>query len=297
MEPTFYEDQLRSIEDMRMMKRTLNLDFDNKSNKKQRYNTMLTSPDMHMLKLESPELEKLIIAQNGHVTTTPTPNQYNNLFVKSVTEEEEQYAKGFVDALAHLHQTTGPSAGSTVIQPVHEGLCDMNTAVTSSGCTILPTCPEVPMSQSCPVSQDCGVMYTGMPQVSVGCYSQPNEYIPSLTSIKEEPQTVPNLGVTPPLSPIDMEDQERIKLERKRLRNRIAASKCRRRKLERIAKLEDKVKELKIQNNELGAVANTLRDHICSLKQQVMDHVKNGCQIMVTSAYDMGTGRKNVCGL
>lgn len=32
------------------------------------------------------------------------------------------------------------------------------------------------------------------------------------------------------LSPIDMENQERIKLERKRLRNRLAASKCRRKK-------------------------------------------------------------------
>jgi len=94
-------------------------------------------------------------------------------------------------------------------------------------------------------------------------------------------------GLTPPLSPqqqhlapIDMADQERIKLERKRLRNRIAASKCRRRKLERISRLEDKVKGLKGENSELSIVVNKLRDQVCSLKQQVMDHVKCGCQLM-----------------
>merc|ERR1711913_107660 len=39
------------------------------------------------------------------------------------------------------------------------------------------------------------------------------------------------------VSPIDMETQEKIKLERKRLRNRQAAAKCRKRKLERISLL------------------------------------------------------------
>merc|ERR1739848_875003 len=43
------------------------------------------------------------------------------------------------------------------------------------------------------------------------------------------------------VSPIDMETQEKIKLERKRLRNRQAAAKCRKRKLERISLLDDRV--------------------------------------------------------
>lgn len=53
-----------------------------------------------------------------------------------------------------------------------------------------------------------------------------------LMQIKEEPQV--NSGLqpsSPSMSPIDMESQERIKLERKRQRNRVAASKCRKRKL------------------------------------------------------------------
>merc|ERR1712073_193072 len=47
------------------------------------------------------------------------------------------------------------------------------------------------------------------------------------------------------ITPINMESQEKIKLERKRMRNRLAASKCRKRKLERISQLELKVKDLK----------------------------------------------------
>ncbi|KAL1132571.1 hypothetical protein AAG570_010523 [Ranatra chinensis] len=99
-------------------------------------------------------------------------------------------------------------------------------------------------------------------------------------AVKDEPQTVPDPGSTPPLSPIDMECQERIKLERKRLRNRVAASKCRRRKLDRIARLEDKVKLLKGENAELASVANKLREQVCSLKEEAMEHVHSGCQIL-----------------
>ena len=104
--------------------------------------------------------------------------------------------------------------------------------------------------------------------------------------VKEEPQTCgASLSSSPPMSPIDMEDQERIKLERKRQRNRIAASKCRRRKLERIARLEDKVKQLKGENGELASVVIKLRQQVCGLKEQVMEHVQCGCQIMITTQF------------
>ncbi len=67
--------------------------------------------DLKMLKLGSPELERMIIAQNGLVTTTPTPGLLPHYFLKSeeteVTEEQEQYARGFVEALNQLHQTNG----------------------------------------------------------------------------------------------------------------------------------------------------------------------------------------------
>uniref|UniRef100_A0A1B0FQ16 BZIP domain-containing protein n=1 Tax=Glossina morsitans morsitans TaxID=37546 RepID=A0A1B0FQ16_GLOMM len=51
--------------------------------------------------------------------------------------------------------------------------------------------------------------------------------------------------LSPPVSPINTETQEKIKLERKRQRNPVVASKCHKRKLERISKLRKKVKLLK----------------------------------------------------
>lgn len=76
-----------------------------------------------------------------------------------------------------------------------------------------------------------------------------------------------------------METQEKIKLERKRQRNRVAASKCRKRKLERISKLEEKVKMLKSENTDLAIIVKNLKDQIAQLKQQVMEHMQTGCRI------------------
>lgn len=84
------------------------------------------------------------------------------------------------------------------------------------------------------------------------------------------------------LSPIDMESQEKIKLERKRQRNRLAASKCRKRKLERISQLDDKVQKLKMENNELAGIMKKLKESICNLKQEVMNHMNSGCQVMLS---------------
>lgn len=76
-----------------------------------------------------------------------------------------------------------------------------------------------------------------------------------------------------------MEAQEKIKLERKRQRNRVAASKCRKRKLERISKLEDRVKVLKGENVDLASIVKNLKDHVAQLKQQVMEHIAAGCTV------------------
>lgn len=80
-----------------------------------------------------------------------------------------------------------------------------------------------------------------------------------------------------------METQEKIKLERKRQRNRVAASKCRKRKLERISKLEEKVKILKGENTDLGSILKNLKEHVAQLKQQVIEHIESGCSINGTT--------------
>ncbi|XP_057304920.1 putative cyclin-dependent serine/threonine-protein kinase DDB_G0272797/DDB_G0274007 [Hydractinia symbiolongicarpus] len=105
----------------------------------------------------------------------------------------------------------------------------------------------------------------------------------SLATLGVDEQTIKMFVENPHLAPINLEIQELIKRERKKLRNRIASSKCRKRKLEREGRLEDKVRVLKEKNIELNAVANALKQQICDLKQRVMDHVGEGCQIVLPS--------------
>lgn len=70
-------------------------------------------------------------------------------------------------------------------------------------------------------------------------------------------------------------------MDRKRQRNRLAATKCRQRKLERIAQLDEKVNDLKGENSDLAVIVKNLKEAVCKLKQEVLDHVNTGCQINV----------------
>lgn len=110
----------------------------------------------------------------------------------TTTQEQEDYAKGFEDALNSLHnKDTNPNP-----KPI-SGAVASNTM--SGG----------------------GITYADAENTNL------------LMQIKEEPQGQ-CLPPSPQMSPIDMESQEKIKLERKRQRNRVAASKCRKRKLGKI---------------------------------------------------------------
>lgn len=288
METTFYEDQAfqhRLNGDVNQLKRSMTLDLNASRGpaKRPKFNAALTaapvlsSPDLNMLKLGSPELEKLIIAQqNGLVTTTPTPTT-QILFPRTVTEEQEMYARGFVDALNELHTSDSSQMSSTGgLQPVDVPVTSSNNS-TGVGVGVTYTTLE-------PHGQVVISQASSFPPISSAGYGILSSPDPAII-VKDEPQTVPSLGSTPPLSPINMECQEKIKLERKRQRNRIAASKCRRRKLERISRLEDKVKLLKGENSELGSVVHKLKEQVCQLKEQVMDHVHSGCQIMVSAHF------------
>nr|XP_003230150.1 PREDICTED: transcription factor jun-D [Anolis carolinensis] len=203
--------------------------------------------ELGLLKLASPELERLIIQSNGLVTTTPTGGAGGSgsgpVFPFPKASEEQEFAAGFVKALEHLHH----QGDEQQQQQQHPGTPAASSLVYA---TLSP----------------------------FGAFEGPP--LPAL--LKDEPQTVPEApsSASPPLSPIDMDSQERIKAERKRLRNRIAASKCRRRKLERISRLEEKVKSLKSQNTELASTASLLRQQVAQLKQKVLSHVNSGCQLL-----------------
>uniref|UniRef100_A0A8C5YF60 Transcription factor JunD n=1 Tax=Microcebus murinus TaxID=30608 RepID=A0A8C5YF60_MICMU len=203
---------------------------------------LLASPDLGLLKLASPELERLIIQSNGLVTTTPTSTQF--LYPKVAASEEQEFAEGLVKALEDLHKQNQHGTG-------------------------LAAAPEAPV-------------YVNLSSYAGGD-GRLRRRAHALPASADEPQTVPDVpsfGESPPLSPIDMDTQDRIKAERKRLRNRIAASKCRKRKLERISRLEEKVKTLKSQNTELASTASLLREQVAQLKQKVPSHVNTGCQLL-----------------
>ncbi|CAG01671.1 unnamed protein product [Tetraodon nigroviridis] len=290
METTFYDDSLNAFSQHdtagfgyghpKALKHNMTLNLCDpagslKPHLRAKASELLTSPDVGLLKLASPELERLIIqSSNGLITTTPTPTQF--ICPKNVTEEQEGFAEGFVRALAELHHqhmpgtptvavSSPPQTGGTGALPPAASVA--GTAVYSSSGTMRSDSPvyENLNTYNPAISTVSAPNYTtsaptmsfpaAPPQLPI--YGQPSSaQIPRLTALKEEPQTVPEMpGETPPLSPIDMESQERIKAERKRMRNRIAASKCRKRKLERISRLEEKVKTLKSQNSELASTA------------------------------------------
>ncbi|KAM4722402.1 transcription factor Jun [Rhinophrynus dorsalis] len=303
METTFYDDALSAAftqpdtavygYNPKVLKQSMTLNLSDPSSTikphlRNKAAELLTSPDVGLLKLASPELERLIIqSSNGMITTTPTPTQF--LCPRNVTDEQEGFAEGFVRALAELHNQNNLPSVSAATQPASTGLAPASSIAGNTGYNnTLHSEPPVyaNLNNFNPSTITTTSAYNGN-GIGFAAQHHSNPPIPvqhpRLQALKEEPQTVPEMpGETPPLSPIDMESQERIKAERKRMRNRIAASKCRKRKLERIARLEDKVKNLKSQNSELASTANMLREQVAQLKQKVMNHVNSGCQLMLT---------------
>ncbi|XP_058829021.1 transcription factor Jra [Topomyia yanbarensis] len=250
------------------LKRPATLELNPGKSRKARFNAsvtappVLTSPDL--LKLVSPELEKIII--NNAALPTPTPGSI--LYPTKATTEQEQFAKGFDEALLSMHEKDN-------INKMHHNNNNNNNNInnnnsSSNSVTSIATVSSVSTATTTTHNTMSGGDIT---------YTDLDNY-PGV--IKEEPQIVPQ---SPPVSPIDMENQERIKLERKRLRNRVAASKCRKRKLERISKLEDKVKDLKTQNTELCSIVFNLKQHVIQLKQQVIEHHNSGCTITLTGKF------------
>ena len=329
MEACFYDDYIMpgaSSEEVKIDKTKLTLDFSQagKNAKRQNpLNSILTSPDLNLLTLGSPELEKLIMSSCGGILTTPTPSQLGlkgNLNL-SVTEEQEQYAHGFVEALAKLHKEQGTPGGdfkactaaestaTNSVVPVSSVMpqSSSTTSVSSSSKACVPTTSiptnstistgALPFATLRPIEVAIYPTFQAAASDRVGLLQNATygNYLPMqqqpaqaarVSGIKLEAnpaeQVVPGTP-PPPLPPIDLNLQEAVKNERKKQRNRQAASKCRKRKLERESDLEQKVDELKKKNTSLQSEAQDLRQQVMSLKQFVMSHVKGGCEIMLAN--------------
>ncbi|KXJ08720.1 Transcription factor AP-1 [Exaiptasia diaphana] len=215
----------------------------------------LRSPDFGILKLGSPELEKMIMSLQGSVTTSSTPcSFYNTTSNASIGNTNESYARGFTETLQDLHDKQ--STGESLID-LADNAADINDPFLGQ--------------------HTFGNMLN---------QQQKQDLQPTFKIEQPQAQIMTDPGV---LQPIDLEIQEVVKRERKKQRNRVASSKCRKRKLEREARLENRVKDLKERNIELNAVANALKQQVCDLKQRVMDHVGEGCQIMLVHQSQLST--------
>uniref|UniRef100_H2YC51 BZIP domain-containing protein n=1 Tax=Ciona savignyi TaxID=51511 RepID=H2YC51_CIOSA len=242
----------------------------------------LSTPDLvNMLKVGSPDFDRMLV--HSSQANTHSNSQF---FQRNVTQEQEMYAQGFVRELERLKSHGGSNPDLAAASPHSAGSSTTETpqpsAITSGVLSHQHYAPESYYSRELhdiPTTSGLGgtVHHVGNP-----AHLGHHPHMPYMAHLKEEtPQTVP-LGSSPPVSPINMDQQELIKSERKRLRNRVAASKCRKRKLERISRLEDKVNNLKSQNLELTSNANLLRQQVADLKSKVMTHVNSGCQLMMS---------------
>jgi len=346
---------------------------------------LLQSPDLKLLKLGSPELEKLIMNNNGFIPT-PTPGQMPNYANgESNMVDQDRLALGFIEALQKLQDSGGnptpvpvtvPTASTLaattyvgasvssgadlnfpinsktdskisqlqtssntnnmspqrwnnhfeqtrdnnsvgVITPViqHRTFLDeparnspspnlqqqkklnslpVSTAYSQSMYTDLSRPLDISVSQSNKHGNNSDLSNSPRPEMSNwnrgpmssassggNIMSETNSPM-MLGSIKAEDdsQIVPSMG-NYPTDPINLVQQEAIKHERKKLRNRLAAQRCRKRKIEREDTLKDQVTDLKDKNSELSDLANKLRMQVCELKQQVMQHVNEGCKLFV----------------
>ena len=89
--------------------------------------------------------------------------------------------------------------------------------------------------------------------------------------------------------PADMKTMENMKVERKKARNRIAASKCRLRRLQREGDLQEKVQRLKDHNEKLNNELNSLREKVHGLKKILMKHMNTGCDVDVPQGFRTDT--------
>lgn len=217
--------------------------------------------------------------QQQHFDTSDLQQQYHQQHLQDMdaeaTEEQKGFVKGFEDALDIVRSRSESSASSTnghhgqnghhhhqqlqQQQQLHQQPQHVPTSINND-----------PMYQIQMSNEDTEDTMTTLHDMD----SHGNDQLETMSMMGHNESGGHH-------SPINMADQEKAKLERKRLRNRIAASKCRRRKLEKISKLEEKVKLIKGENSELVNAVKSLKDHVMKLKAELLDHEKHGCHISI----------------
>jgi len=286
-----------------------------------RWNTVLGSPDLKKIGINTPELDRMVAGNQGftgYSTALPPPYtaHQEDIAVQGPSmshapAEDEQVTRSFIQALREIHEQ----------KDFRSETFNIPATVAAAPPPAVPTVaayPEQPYSK--PAMPECTQSWNNFPTPASN-YSNyqipPPTYINTPASYSMQPEPLPqyndapeskcepfvpdpnqidklNLTTAQKLSiysqiPIhevtDPELQERLKTERKKMRNRIAASKCRKRKLQKEAELEDKVKVLKKKNTDLSSQLLGLREEVKELKVKIMSHVNAGCNIKSMPAH------------
>lgn len=87
--------------------------------------------------------------------------------------------------------------------------------------------------------------------------------------------------------PVNLQNQEELKLQRKRFRNRLAATKCRQKKLERIQYLERRKSLLAKQKEDQLELIDRIERLVAQCQEHLNHHIKMGCGIELVHPINM----------
>jgi hypothetical protein len=283
---------------------------------KQNKAPILNTPDVSVFALSTPEVHSLLSNAGSNSTSITSAHLSPSNLIRNqepVTMEQEFYARGFLDRFEALQArelisknagasytstyATGPNPTLEAVAPTyvtatldHIPTFGTATQTTSETTSSYPVASQhdgyyTTEGYSIPFRHESAMM-AGYPMLTTGNVSVQPMYNVMDTHINNN--ALKEMSMVP-----DMHTQEQMKIERKKARNRIAASKCRSRRLQREADLESKVRILKDHNKELNSEVNGLKDQISNLRKALMQHVKTGCQIELSSIGSVGIATTN----
>lgn len=269
------------------------------------------------LALSGPEVSNLLSTIGESILTTSqaivsTPSDYPR---GAVSADPEMYAQGLIDDFQVMDHVAKQQPTSTVSMiSTHPTIPHLSSTVSNSPSLesvaqtyVTATRDYINISAPHTVTESTSFGPSSLHYVTnyaapmfSGMYTPPSmdTYSPY---VGPEQAPGPNSGVLPTgatmpsqmvkelqrVVPADMKTQEHMKVERKKARNRIAASKCRLRRLQRESELQGKVKILKDHNQELNSEVTELKEQINSLKRALVQHMQGGCRVSVPEGYSL----------
>jgi hypothetical protein len=207
--------------------------------------------------------------------------------------------KASISSMSSSHNAAFTNCTSTD-QMTNNIRCAVSGIMSHSVPCFKPAVNSIPSSLPLSSSASSCLSYTGsVPSVSCATAVSSNTFIPmmpasnsfsslatgessQMSSTESLHSSISSSGTSPQLA-VDMQEQDRWRLERKRAKNRVAAARCQMRKLERIAKLEDKARDLRNYNAQLSQTAAALHEHVAKLQKQILSHTERGCRLLIPS--------------